>query len=680
MQDPTRIIVTAIGVCLGSLVIIKGIGWDRLLAPYMARLHFYSARSRWPWYRNLLKIPKEIGSTQGWGRRQARPYQYAPLIASRQIRLLEVSYGRDPKNFICELVPVSLDDLLIQYLAVSYTWGDPEHYSTVTFSNHEMLNITKSVSIILDTMFVKNKCIYVWIDSICINQNDIEERSIQIRLMNEIYSKAQQVLICLGESTLESNRAIDFIIPLRGATEEASRAAEDPSFVPHKLIFSKGGFDDSSSSWIALSNLLNRSWFTRIWVVQEVAVAINPIFICGNRAVAWDDLASVSYLIYEHSLIRYLQNDSNSLQSTISATKGLLSLTIMDCVRHAQQQGQPKTLQETLIQLHGFNATDPRDKIFALLGLAADTGEVILDPDYTALAEEVYTNTARYLLCRDACILILHKAGIGYPREYGDLPSWVPEWEYSTTETRMVLGAMEAMKYNAAGNTIATVRSVGNDIIIIDGIIVDTVKDLSSIRGGAGAALCVTEDHFREIAQSFLVWFEEIENLIKSVRSPSKHAADLYLGGTQTWKEAIWRTLVANNALYKPAPAEFGEYFELFKVLLRSVHTEGPSYLDRNQDLQKLSLFSRAFGFAAAHRRFFTTRNGYIGLTSPGSLPEDRVCIFLSGATPFIIRENASASIENGNRVWSLVGEAYVHGLMDGEALNMGKIEGIQLI
>jgi hypothetical protein len=481
MQDLTCIVVTAIGVCLGSLVIIKGIDWERLLAPYVARMHFYSTRSRWPWYRNRHKIPREIGSTQGWSRGQAQQYQYAPLTASRQIRLLEVSYGRHPKNFICELVPVSLDELPIQYLAVSYTWGGPEHYSAVTFSSNEILNITKSVSIILDTMFIKNKCIYVWIDSICINQNDIEERSIQVRLMNEVYSKAQQVLICLGESTLDSNQAMDFVIPLRNATEDVSRAAEDPSLVPHELIFSKGGFDDSSSSWIALSNLLNRRWFTRIWVVQEVAVAINPVFICGDRAVAWDDLVSVSYLIYKHSLLRYLKNDPDSLQSTISATKGLLSLAKMDLVRHTQQQGRQKTLQETLIQLHGFNATDPCDKIFALLGLAADTGEAILDPDYTALAEEVYTNTARYLLCRDACILILHKAGIGYPREYSDLPSWVPEWEYSTTETRMIFGA-DAMKYNAAGNTIANVRSVGDDIIIIDGIIVDTVKDLSSRR------------------------------------------------------------------------------------------------------------------------------------------------------------------------------------------------------
>jgi hypothetical protein len=148
----------------------------------------------------------------------------------------------------------------------------------------------------------------------------------------------------------------------------------------------------------------------------------------------------------------------------------------------------------------------------------------------------------------------------------------------------------------------------------------------------------------------------------------------------QTWKEAIWRTLVANNALDKPAPAEFGEYFELFKVFVRSVHTDEPSYLDRNQDLPRLLLFSRALGFAAAHRRFFTTRNGHIGLTSPDSLPGDRVCIFLGGDTPFIIRENAPASAEKGTRVWSLVGEAYVHGLMDGETLNKGKIEGIHLI
>jgi hypothetical protein len=78
--------------------------------------------------------------------------------------------------------------------------------------------------------------------------------------------------------------------------------------------------------------------------------------------------------------------------------------------------------------MYSYDATDPRDKVFALLGIATDTEDVILNPDYEVSVEEVYTRTAQYLLQRDESIIILHKAGVGNPRKYKDLPSWVPQW------------------------------------------------------------------------------------------------------------------------------------------------------------------------------------------------------------------------------------------------------------
>jgi Heterokaryon incompatibility protein (HET) len=442
--------------------------------------------------------------------------------------------------------------------------------------------------------------VFVWIDSLCINQDDMDEKSLQVRLMGEIYSKAQQVLICLGEPTLENYQAMDFIFPLRNAIMEATKAAKDPSLVLIPSILLKGGFDASSSSWIALSKFLSLPWFTRIWVVQEVAVASNPVFICGDRAVTWDDLQYVTFKMFQYSLTMLLKSNPNDRHQLPLAPLAAMSfLSAMGGARAVKQQQKSNSLQEALIQLHHFNATDPRDKIFALLGLATDAEDAVLNPDYNASVEEVYTNTALYLLQRDASILILHSSGIGRPRKYKDLPSWVPRWDYSIMEDPIIFGSRQSMKYNAASNTISSVRPAGGRIIMIDGIVVDAIENFGRESGNLSSLHDIKRGYKIDGALFYIAWLEEAETLTKSLRSDKGTALHLYPGGKQTWPEAYWRTVIANGALDKPAPAKYGEYFEISKQMMRSIGTVG---LEDPEIFQKSLLFIQAFAMATKNR------------------------------------------------------------------------------
>ena len=159
------------------------------------------------------------------------------LTGPRQIRLLEVAYADHPKRFTCRLVPVPWDMMHVEYLAISYMWGDPSNYTTVTFADGTFMSITKCASIILDTLYRKNSSIYVWIDSLCISQSDNDEKSGQIRLMNEIYSTAQQVVVSLGKPTLDSNKAMDSVFQLRTAILSASKALVGPNLLSFDAIF-----------------------------------------------------------------------------------------------------------------------------------------------------------------------------------------------------------------------------------------------------------------------------------------------------------------------------------------------------------------------------------------------------------------------------------------------------------
>ena len=670
-------VVTSVVVYLCSLAIRKGIDWDRIYAPYSARTTFKEIKQKWPWCKGR-QLPRNdsIHSPTAWNKRESRKYQYVPLISSREIRLLKVFCIGSPKQFTCELVSVSLDNLPMQYLAISYTWGEPAVYSEVLLGDNRFLGITKAVSIILDTMFDQGESMHIWIDSLCINQSDKREKSRQVRLMAEIYAKALQVVICLGEASPESDLAMDFVDPLRHAILAARR--DKAPFSP-ELLFKKGGFDLSSPSWVALGKLFRRPWFGRIWVVQEVVVASDPVFICGNRALRWGTLVYVATRLFQHAIAHLLGHNPDDPLTALSAPEGVNRLPAVAEARAMKQEHESESFQDTLIGMYSYHATDPRDKIYALLGIATDTEDVMLNPDYEASVEEVYARTARYLLQRDASIVILHKAGTGYPRKRERLPSWVPQWEWNSVEEDcLCFGGMHKWsKYKAAGDSIPKVRSLGPNILAFHGVVVDEVRDISSVQIQPTFDWQVVVSTCRDAAS--LAWLKEHETLMTHIRSAKADVSASYPGTTYELKEAYWRTLVANSSLDRPAALEYGDYFDLWKRGLQSRNVETTQSYDV-RSMQDVRMFCHAYFAATKNRRFFTTRDRRIGLTSAGTCPGDKICILLGGVTPFIIRQNANASPNHGTHLWTLISEAYVHGLMDGEGLDMGEVEEIGLI
>jgi hypothetical protein len=105
----------------------------------------------------------------------------------------------------------------------------------------------------------------------------------------------------------------------------------------------------------------------------------------------------------------------------------MTQLAAMDGIRVKTQQNIFLTFQFVLLALHSYQATDPRDKVFALLGLATDADDPTLHPDYNLSVEDVYRKTAIFLLRQDRSIAILSNSGIGNWRKHKDLPSWVPQ-------------------------------------------------------------------------------------------------------------------------------------------------------------------------------------------------------------------------------------------------------------
>ena len=171
-------------------------------------------------------------------------------------------------------------------------------------------------------------------------------------------------------------------------------------------------------------------------------------------------------------------NDSNVPLSSLPP--GLLNPRTMDEARRMVQSGKREPLQIALLGMNHLKATDPRDKVYALLTLAHETDDEPLRPDYKSAPEQVYQRVARYLLLRDPYIHILNKAGISSGRPSDRLPSWVPD--FAISELLHGFGAPpNSVNYLAAGDSKSTVQpGPCATSLRISGIVVGQVTRITS--------------------------------------------------------------------------------------------------------------------------------------------------------------------------------------------------------
>lgn len=322
-------------------------------------------------------------------------YQYG-RINEDETRLMVLYPGSYEDDLHCTLVPASLHDLP-EFDAMSYTWADESGDKTISAciycgKERRTIAITKNCEAMLRRVRLPKLKRLVWVDAVCINQECVVERNHQVRSMSKIYRGASGVLIYLGE--------------------EISRLFSSP-FEPHGYSSTSAPARCMATFVSAIENrplymrFVEKHWFSRIWVLQEAAMARRGEWICGNRHV---ELACFSLSTWR----RYLTIVPLSLNSP-----GVFHL-----IGDAPFAGQ--SLWDLVQDSRLCNSTDPRDRIYALRSLVPDISEDELVPDYHKSTAEVYIEAAVYLVQkhRSPNILFLR---IGWRVDY-DMPSWIPDF------------------------------------------------------------------------------------------------------------------------------------------------------------------------------------------------------------------------------------------------------------
>ena len=456
---------------------------------------------------------------------------YQPLI-SDQIRILRLAPGTGTDIICCTLEIHTLSTLETEFEALSYTWGSTENKTGIHLDNY-LVPVTKNLFEALEALRFQNKPRALWVDALCINQENLEERASQVKIMRYIYREANSVIVWLGPAADNSHLALDLLIKLSDIRERRHNFGRYGVILRENLCNS-GLPDFLDPDWAALNSLLSRSWFSRVWVVQELAISKYSIVRCGDREIPWVIIANAARAIHETQL-------------AVVLGEGYKHVCRLRAFQEQIATKEQLPLVTLLLANQGCLATDPRDKIFAMLGMATDV--IQLDraeglpiwPNYSKSVAEVFTEFAKSCLDYFDTLDIL--AAKIWEVDGLKLPSWVPNWEKVSQSAPLMLRENPSEYHASRGCRGGCKYSENGQNLHIFGILFDRIA-------GTGRPLVEPgPDQNIDDVSIQIEWATIVERL-KSYP------------GNETVDMAYFRTLIANtDALARKANDEYGAAF-----------------------------------------------------------------------------------------------------------------------
>jgi hypothetical protein len=259
----------------------------------------------------------------------------------------------------------------------------------------------------------------VWADGIYINQDGIEERNQQVKQMGLVYQQADHTVIYLGEGTPETSLFLNTLLP------KAPVDGNPPSLRSGSIEQVQGVLNPevevAAREWI-----LARPWFKRVWILQELVLSQDPWVQCGTSVARWSSMDSH---ISEIAANRMLKPEEKLVQHM-----GNLHLQYRLDKRAKDLPSFAERLYDLLKSRKGFGVTDPRDMLFANLGLIS---HAIKDEDklfnlivvnYEKNETKVYSDLARYFLESLGDFRTFSLLDSNEKRNRSQAPSWAPDW------------------------------------------------------------------------------------------------------------------------------------------------------------------------------------------------------------------------------------------------------------
>jgi hypothetical protein len=560
--------------------------------------------------------------------------------------------------------------------------------------------------------------------------------------MAKIFKAAESVIVWLGEEDEFCDDAFMVIERLADIPEEDWHNFSYIGFYNPKECFGNLGIQPLTfHNWLGFLGFMSRPWFRRAWVVQELALARSAIAVCGSRVVPWSKLSKTLNFIkttrWYHQLstekmrhIKDLRRDQGIYSEFLrSRTKFDLTPLYLDRTRLALQREDSHFSTTLPVLLHSHRdsqATDPRDKIYAFLGIADKlrlpfngTHNYIV-PNYERPVQQIFADAARSLMLSSRSLDLLSDVQDATFTRTPELPSWVPD--YTVGLQPYPLRFRGKCHWSAAGTLLwkPNVGLLEENLLEVQGFYIDKLSETSLLPTETATQLDEDNSFFpKDLTPKTSVTAAWASIVSLALSLPPSYAISKKSGRCITRIEALWRTLIANTySREHPAPPVAGRLFidYVLNLQIRQRLAPWPNHLafQAHQDLTSelkdpgwRELFSSESDYSpyglqyyrqrfteimekifedtyspiglaqlqheieassGSVRRIFRTENCLLGIGPKSIRIGDEVWVLAGANVPFVLRK-----LDGDRNKYALVGEAYVHGIMHGDPQKHGK-------
>lgn len=595
-----------------------------------------------------------------------------------------------------------------EYDTLSYAWGAHMSPRPILLNGHRV-SVTRNLMSALHAMY-KTRHYHglrgLWVDALCINQNDEREKASQIGGMRHIYGVASRVVAWLGDKGKASDAAFDLLEIFADVGHQSVEAAFGQAQLPTKVFF--------GDYFYGLNQLMQRPYWSRLWIVQELVMGSASVVLrCGEREMDWRTFCAGIDLLNRADMWilkdQMLENEHRMRgvgavhrEQPVWTTLWihLVHKDIQTLARYQEQGGGSLGLRRLLDIVSASDCRDVRDKVFALLGMMEPKIAKDLVQDYTDSPSMLFAKVARSFIIYYNDLEPLRE---GNPWSLTGTPSWAADWtwggrlRYSRPETPLwgfwTLDEQPQVDpkgvYNAAGSLPAEFAFINDRTLTCKGFVVDLIIGLGAVAHGYfnwNASEVKQASSWRSAyggrteTATALCRTLVLDRMAGNRHAEDRHAAILHLPkdfdvAKPQFQERKWPWMASQD----------GYYFRW--ELWREVHDGfvmgdwrlgdffSSVLLDGSTERDYAEVYG-AFDRTSKERRFMLTERGYMGWapdnvtghggSSAHARTGDSIAIIFGCSTPLIIRPTPLGHFH-------VVGEAYVHGLMDGEARSLLK-------
>lgn len=581
-----------------------------------------------------------------------------------EFRLLQIEpAGCSRSPIIARLFKASLDDHP-PYEAMSYRWESTRDHHFIMVNGIKFPVMGNVFSSLLEFRRQSHPSSPTfWVDSVCINQNCTQDRNKQVQLMGRIYSEARLVRMWIGPESDATDQAIELIhhCQLNKETPEEIVAAN--------IIRNEAGTR-------ALTELLQRDYWNRMWVFQEIVLAREAVVHCGKQQFPWSNLRWLDSVSSRHKLWHTAQIE----QPWIFEFRKALFRIAHFCISRDEAHNVNSVLHPT----RHLRCQDPRDKLYALIGVC-DSLKWVVKVDYSVPVRDVFTAFAQQQILQDGDLSTLLTAGLWSPLNGDDIniPSWVPDLRGTDEIDMRYMAGNHMNSFDADGGRCSFydehfpiqyddfVEYDGNSIVNVHAIPFDMIRIHRPLNGIANSelerkdlikAFCLLPDggsfsteRLRQLFEGLI--FRDRTTLTRHIASHTQERArKLVLGFHQDLCHLFGPDPVFTELLGSLDSADPGS--QGFKPLQEEVqlcdsnqlHLNRIDYLGRTAETTERQATS-----------LFLTIDGHLGI-GPRRIQQGDMVVILRGCrVPLALRQHGTF-----HRV---IGPVYVSGIMQGEVV-----------